>query len=66
MHVNDLKVDALFEALATSSDVKILWRPVLVTANNQEAYILVGSERPFIQVARALPTDAGVRDQIVQ
>lgn len=66
MHVNELKVDALFEALATSSDVKILSRPVLVTANNHEAHILVGSERPFIQVSRALPTDAGVRDQIVQ
>jgi general secretion pathway protein D len=66
MHVDGVQVDALFEALSTSADVKILSRPVLVTANNQEASILVGSERPFIQVARALPTDAAVRDQIVQ
>ena len=66
MHLNDWQVDALIEALSTSSDVKILSRPVLVTANNQEAQILVGSERPFIQVSRALPTDAAVRDQIVQ
>ena len=27
---------------------------------------MVGSERPFIQVSRSLPTDAGVRDQVVQ
>lgn len=66
MHLDDVQVDALFEALASSSDVRILSRPVLVTANNQEAHILVGSERPFIQVSRALPTEAAVRDQIVQ
>jgi len=66
MHLDGWQVDALVEALSTSSDVKILSRPVLVTANNQEAQILVGSERPFIQVSRALPTDAAVRDQIVQ
>ena len=27
---------------------------------------MVGSQRPFVQVYRALPTDAGVRDQVVQ
>jgi general secretion pathway protein D len=27
---------------------------------------MVGSERPFVQVFRTLPTDAGVRDQVVQ
>lgn len=66
MQLDGAGIDALFEALSASSDVRIVSRPVLVTANNQEAHILVGSERPFIQVARALPTDAGVRDQIVQ
>lgn len=66
MHLDGVQVDALVEALSTSSDVRILSRPVLVTANNQEAQILVGSERPFIQVSRALPTDAAVRDQIIQ
>lgn len=66
MHLGNLEVRALFEAISSSSEVRILSRPVLVTVNNQEAHILVGSERPFIQVARALPTDAGVRDQVVQ
>jgi general secretion pathway protein D len=39
---------------------------VIFAQNNQEAKILVGSQRPFVQVFRSLPTDAGVRDQIVQ
>lgn len=66
MQLEGAQVQALFDALSTSSDVHILSRPVLVTENNQEGHILVGSERPFIQVSRALPTDAGVRDQIIQ
>jgi general secretion pathway protein D len=47
-------------------DVRILSRPVVLAQNNQEAKILVGSQRPFVQVFRSLPTDAGVRDQVVQ
>jgi general secretion pathway protein D len=39
---------------------------VLLAANNEAAEILVGSQRPFIQVQRALPTDAPLRDQVVQ
>ncbi|KPK79764.1 MAG: hypothetical protein AMS25_11470 [Gemmatimonas sp. SM23_52] len=66
MQLDGARIEALFEALSTSSDVTILSRPVIVTANNQEAHILVGSERPFVQVARALPTEAPVRDQIIQ
>ncbi len=66
MHLDALRVDALFEALSTSSDVSILSRPVLVTVNNHEASILVGTQQPFIQVSRALPTEAAVRDQVVQ
>jgi general secretion pathway protein D len=46
--------------------VRILSRPVLLAQNNQEARILVGSQRPFVQVFRSLPTDNGTRDQIVQ
>jgi general secretion pathway protein D len=46
--------------------VHILSRPVILAQNNQESRILIGSERPFIQVFRSLPTDAAVRDQIVQ
>ncbi|MDP1858415.1 MAG: secretin N-terminal domain-containing protein [Gemmatimonadaceae bacterium] len=53
-------------ALATRGEVRILSRPILMAQNNQEAKILVGSQRPFVQVFRSLPTDNGVRDQIVQ
>ena len=53
-------------ALASRGDVRILSLPVLFGQNNKEARLNVGSERPFIQTFRTLPTDQGVRDQIVQ
>ena len=62
----DVDIKVALSALATRGDVRILSRPVLLAQNNQEARILVGSQRPFVQVFRSLPTDAGVRDQIVQ
>ena len=61
-----VNLDVALTALATRGDVRILSRPVLLAQNNQEAFILIGSQRPFVQVFRSLPTDAGVRDQIVQ
>jgi general secretion pathway protein D len=62
----DVDVKVALTALATRGDVRILSRPVLLAQNNQEARILVGSQRPFVQVFRSLPTETGVRDQIVQ
>jgi len=59
-------VDLALAALSARGEVRILSRPILFAQNNQEAKILVGSERPFVQVFRSLPTDAGVRDQVVQ
>ena len=38
----------------------------MLAANNEVAEILVGSQRPFVQVQRTLPTDDAARDQIVQ
>jgi general secretion pathway protein D len=58
--------DVVVRALSAVGDVTILSRPVLLAQNNMEARILVGDQRPFIQVFRALPTDAAVRDQVVQ
>ncbi len=66
MRVGRVDVDLALTALASSGRVRILSRPVLLAQNNQEAKILIGSERPFIQVFRSLPTDAAVRDQVVQ
>ncbi len=59
-------VNALIAALATEGNVRVVSRPVILAQNNQEARILIGDERPFIQVFRSLPTDAAVRDQVVQ
>ena len=61
-----IDVTVALRALAARGDVRILSRPGLLAQNNQEARILVGSQRPFIQVFRSLPTETGVRDQIVQ
>jgi general secretion pathway protein D len=59
-------INVAVRALQTRGEVRILSRPVLLAQNNQEAKILVGSQRPFVQVFRSLPTDGAVRDQVVQ
>ena len=58
--------DVAIRALQTRGDVRVLSLPVIFGQNNKEARLNVGSERPFIQTFRTLPTDQGVRDQIVQ
>ncbi|MGQ0640483.1 MAG: type II secretion system protein GspD [Gemmatimonadaceae bacterium] len=59
-------LDAALSAMQTRGNVRVISRPLLLAQNNREARILVGSERPFVQVFRSLPTDVAVRDQIVQ
>jgi type II secretory pathway component GspD/PulD (secretin) len=66
MRVGGLDVNVTLSALASTGRVRILSRPVILAQNNQEARILIGAQRPFIQVFRSLPTDAAVRDQVVQ
>ncbi len=66
MGIGGVDLDATLRAAAGRGDVQIVSRPVLIAANNQRAEILVGSQRPFVQVARSLPTDGAARDQIVQ
>lgn len=61
-----VRLDLALSALASRGDVRVLSRPVVLAENNLEARILVGSQRPFVQVFRTLPTDNGARDQIVQ
>jgi general secretion pathway protein D len=39
---------------------------VLLASNNTEASFLVGSQRPFVQVSRLLPTDNNNQDRVVQ
>ena len=66
MRLGRVDLSATLSAAASRGDVSILSRPVLLAANNEPAEIMVGAQRPFVQVQRALPTDAPVRDQVVQ
>lgn len=66
MHLGKSNIDAVLNAAEQRGDVKILSRPVLLASNNTEARFLVGSQRPFVQVSRSLPTDTPSRDQVVQ
>jgi general secretion pathway protein D len=60
------RIDAILTLAESKGNVRIVSRPVLMASNNTEARFLVGSQRPFVQVSRSLPTDAPSRDQVVQ
>ena len=66
MKLGGLDLDATLRLASQKGDVRIVSRPVVIAANNQEAVIVVGSQRPFVQLQRSLPTDALARDQVVQ
>jgi general secretion pathway protein D len=69
LHIMNLAkghLDAILGTAQSKGFVQIVSRPVLLASNNTEAHFLVGSQRPFVQVSRALPTDNAARDQVVQ
>jgi general secretion pathway protein D len=66
MGIGSVNASAVLRAAAERGDATILSRPVLIAANNENAEINVGSQRPFVQVARVLPTENAARDQVVQ
>ncbi len=66
MNIGSIDIDATLRAATARGDARIVSRPVVLALNNEEAEILVGSQRPFVQVQRSLPTDAPSRDQVVQ
>ncbi len=66
MDIGKADIDATLSASETRGQVRIVSRPVLLASNNTEARLLVGSQRPFVQVSRSLPTDTPSRDQVVQ
>jgi general secretion pathway protein D len=66
MNLGSTHVDATMRAAASRGDATILSRPVLLAANNEHAEINVGSQRPFVQLSRVLPTDNSSRDQVIQ
>jgi type II secretory pathway component GspD/PulD (secretin) len=59
-------MDVAINALASRGHVRILSRPIILAQNNKEARILVGSQRPFIQVSQSVPTNVSVLQQVVQ
>jgi len=67
MGLGGVNLDATIGAAAGRGDVRIISRPVVLTANDEQAEVIVGSQRPFVQVARTLPgADVGIRDEVVQ
>ncbi len=66
MRRGSTNITATLQAAAARGDARILSRPVLLAVNNESAEILVGSQRPFVQVQRSLPTESPSRDQVVQ
>jgi general secretion pathway protein D len=66
MGAGSLDIDATLRAAASNGSARIVSRPIVLAANNEQASILVGTQRPFVQVQRSLPTDASVRDRVVQ
>lgn len=66
MGVGGLDLATTLRLASGRGNVRILTRPVVLATNNQTAEIIVGSQRPFVQVSRALPTDGATRDQVVQ
>lgn len=66
MNLGKGDIDAVIAASERKGDVQIISRPVLLASNNTQARFLVGSQRPFVQVSRSLPTESANRDQVVQ
>ena len=66
MNLGGAEVNVVIRAAASRGDADIVSRPIVLASNNQEARILVGEQRPFVQVSRSLPTDVPTRDQVVQ
>jgi general secretion pathway protein D len=66
MSISKADIDATLRLAASKGDVSIISRPVLLASNGTEARFMVGSQRPFVQVQRSLPTETANRDQVVQ
>jgi len=66
LRTGDVNVGATLSALSATGEVRILSRPLVQAQNNQEARILVGSERPFIQASYTTAVNTGVSQEIVQ
>lgn len=66
LNLSKYDIEATLHVAASKGAARIVSRPVVVASNNREANLLVGSQQPFVQVSRSLPTDTPTRDQVVQ
>ncbi len=66
MNLGKEQISATLDAARSRGDAEIISRPVLLASNNTEARLLVGTQQPFVQVSRSLPTETSQRDQVVQ
>ena len=66
MGIGGIDLNATIRAAESRGDARVLSRPVVLTANNEKAEVVVGSQRPFVQVSRSLPTDSPLQDRVVQ
>lgn len=66
LRTGDIDVGVTLAALSSSGNVRILSRPLIQAQNNQEARILVGSQRPFIQSSYTSVQNPDFAQQIVQ
>ncbi len=66
MGAGGFDLNARITAAEGRGEARILSRPVVLTANNERAEVVVGSQRPFVQVSRSLPTDSPLQDRVVQ
>jgi general secretion pathway protein D len=64
LNLGGIDLNLVLRAGESRNNVVILDRPILLAANNEEAEIVVGEQRPFVQVQRS--TDGGVLDEVVQ
>ena len=64
LSLGGIDLNLILRAGESRSNVIILDRPLLLAANNEEAEMVVGEQRPFVQVQRS--TDGGVLDEVVQ
>ncbi len=66
LRMGDVDVGVTLSALSATGDVRIISRPLIQAQNNQEARILVGSERPFIQSSFTGVSTGGIAQEVVQ
>jgi len=66
LRTGDIDVGVTLAALSSTGNVRILSRPLIQAQNNQEARILVGSQRPFIQSSYTSVQNPDFAQEVVQ